>query len=89
MSGHDDSPAARDLGAAMLAAGVPPFVTQHYVAVEGHDYFLDFAWPAQKVALEYMGWEDHGVVRSSFDNDAVRRSRLGAVGCASSTQHQG
>jgi hypothetical protein len=78
--GHDDSPAARDLGAAMIAAGVPPFVTQWPVTVDGHDYLLDYAWPEQKVALEYQGWADHGVSRTAFDNDAFRRSRLTAAG---------
>jgi len=78
--GHDDSPAARDLGVALLRAGVPAFVTQHYVCVEGHDYFLDFAWPDQLVGLEYAGWADHGTTRDAFDRDALRRSRLTAAG---------
>ena len=60
VEGHDDSPAARDLGVMLVRAGVPPFVTQHPVSVDGHDYFLDFAWPDQMVGLEYNGWEDHG-----------------------------
>ena len=78
--GHDDSPAARDLGAILIAAGVPPFVTQHYVPVDGHDYFLDFAWPDRKVGLEYQGWRDHGTTRGAFDNDTSRRDRLTAAG---------
>lgn len=78
--GHDDSPAARDLGDALLRAGVPPFVTQHPVTVEGRLYILDFAWPEHRVALEYNGWADHGATRNSFDNDAARRSRLAAAG---------
>jgi len=78
--GHDDSPAARDLGAALVAAGVPAFVTQQYVPVDGHDYFLDFAWPSEMVGLEYAGWRDHGATRSAFDRDAARRNRLVAAG---------
>ena len=78
--GHDDSPAARDLGAALIAAGVPPFVTQYPVSVDGHDYMLDFAWPEHLAGLEYLGWKDHGVTRAAFDRDAERRSRLTAAG---------
>jgi hypothetical protein len=80
VEGHDDSPAARDLGAALLRAGVPPFVTQHPVSVDGHDYLLDFAWPEDLVGLEYAGWADHGTTRSAFDHDALRRSRLTSAG---------
>jgi hypothetical protein len=78
--GHDDSPAARDLGVSLVRAGVPPFATQHHVCVGRHDYFFDFAWPEQMVGLEYAGWRDHGITRDSFDRDALRRSRLTAAG---------
>jgi hypothetical protein len=80
VTGHDDSPAARDLGVALVRAGVPPFVTQHHVCVERHDCFFDFAWPQQMVGLEYAGWRDHGITRDAFDRDALRRSRLTAAG---------
>jgi very-short-patch-repair endonuclease len=78
--GHDDSPAARDLAAALIDAGLAPFETQYQVVVGGRVYLLDIAWPEYKVALEYHGWEDHAITRTSFDNDAARRSRLTAVG---------
>lgn len=75
--GHEDSPAASDLGVALLEAGVPPFETQYQVVVAGHVYLLDFAWPAHKVALEYHGRRDHAL---RLHEDALRRSRLTAAG---------
>jgi putative AbiEi antitoxin of type IV toxin-antitoxin system len=78
--GHDDSPAARRLAEALIAAGVPPFVTQYPVSTAGGDFRLDFAWPGPMVGLEYNGWADHGSIRPAFDNDARRRSFLTAAG---------
>jgi hypothetical protein len=78
--GHDDSPAARELGIALLEAGVPPFVTQHHVCIDGHDYWLDFAWVEDLVALEYAGQHEHGSTVDALHRDAMRRSRLTAAG---------
>jgi len=78
VDGHDDSPAATDLGVALLDAGVPPFVTQFQVVVEGRVRLLDFAWPDHKVGLEYLGRADHGL--DQMDRDAWRRTQLTAAG---------
>ena len=78
VDGHDDSPAANDLGAALLAAGLPAFETQYQVIVEGRVCLLDFAWPDQMVGLEYLGRRDHGP--DQLDHDARRRTQLTAIG---------
>lgn len=78
--GHDDSPAARDLAVALLDAGVPPFVTQYHVCLEGHDYYIDIAWPDVLVGVEYAGEKDHGSTVEALHRDALRRSRLTAAG---------
>ena len=76
--GHDDSPAANALGAALIDAGLPAFETQYQVVVEGRVCLLDFAWPDHMVGLEYMGRADHGP--DQMDRDARRRTQLTAVG---------
>jgi very-short-patch-repair endonuclease len=76
--GHDDSPAAAELGVAMLEAGLPEFVTQFQVVVDGRVCLFDFAWPERMVGLEYLGREDHGP--DQLDRDARRRTALTAIG---------
>jgi hypothetical protein len=92
VGGHDDSPAARRLGEAMIAANVPKFETDYRVATPEGDLLLDFAWPAPKVGLEYNGFRDHAT-RVGFDNDARRLCRLTALGwrilqCTSGITHR-
>jgi very-short-patch-repair endonuclease len=78
--GHNDSPAAIDLGSALLDARLPPFVTQFVVSVPGGSYVLDYAWPEFKVGLEYNGRVDHGLLPSDIERDAERRNTLTALG---------
>jgi very-short-patch-repair endonuclease len=80
VSGHDDSPSANDLGAALLDAGVPQFVTQLLVPTQEGDFVLDFAWREFKVGLEYQGWEDHGMIAPDLERDARRRNILTSLG---------
>jgi very-short-patch-repair endonuclease len=80
VAGHDDSTPARKLGRALRRAGLPDFETQFEVDTPDGSLFLDFAWPAAKVGLEYNGWLDHGTTRSAIDRDARRRARLAALG---------
>jgi hypothetical protein len=80
IGGHDDSPAARRLGRALLKAGLGPFETQYKVDTGEGLALLDFAWPAVKVGLEYLGERDHLSSRAQIENDARRRGRLAALG---------
>ncbi|MBA3655123.1 MAG: hypothetical protein H0W70_13140 [Actinobacteria bacterium] len=80
ISGHDDSPAARKLGRALLRAGLPRFETQFFVDTGEGVALLDFAWPRAKVGVEYHGRADHAATRAQIDADARRRGRLAARG---------
>lgn len=79
VEGHDDSPLARKLGLAMLAAGIERFETQYRVQTPKGDVVLDYAWVHRRVALEFNGFRDHGT-RRGFDRDADRTCRLAALG---------
>lgn len=80
VSGHDDSPAARALGRALLHAGLGPFETQFVVDLGDGVALLDFAWPEVMVGVEYQGRADHARTHSQIDADARRRARLSARG---------
>ena len=58
---------------------VPAPVAQFEVVIDGERFRLDFAWPAQRVALECDGWAFHGN-REAFTTDRRRRSILAAAG---------
>ena len=60
-------------------SGVPAPERQHWVVVDGHRYRLDFAWPDRRVALECVGYEDHGG-KVAWRRDRGRDGDLGAVG---------
>jgi very-short-patch-repair endonuclease len=59
----------------LRSAGLPPAVQQHQVRVGGRSYRMDLAYPAEKIDIEYDGWEAHRP-RSAFDNDRDRDMRL-------------
>jgi hypothetical protein len=51
-------------------AGLPEPVQQHPVRAGGKSYVLDFAWPAQKVYVEYYGLAWHsGASAVEYDSD--------------------
>lgn len=80
VAGHDDSSAARDLGRAILRAGLGPFDAQYKVEDDEGVMFIDFAWPGPKVGIEYQGRADHAETRKAIDDDNRRRARLAALG---------
>ena len=57
------------------AAGLPRPETNHRVHVGGRDRYLDLAWPAEKVAVEFDGFVPHST-RRVFDDDRVRQNDL-------------
>lgn len=64
----------------LLAAKVPPPRCQYEVRLDaGARCFLDFAWPAERVALEVDGYAFHSD-RGAFDSDRVRGNRLLVAG---------
>ncbi len=58
----------------LAGSDLPAPVSQHWVSCEGRQFRLDFAYPNEKIAIEYDGWDSHRS-RSSFDADR-RRDRL-------------
>ena len=74
-----DSPAELDVRRILVDAGLGEPVPQHQVVVNGTVYLLDWAYPADRIGIEYQGWEFHGT-RSAFDHDAIRTSALTAEG---------
>ena len=59
----------------LRARGLPEPSCNHLVRVGGRRRHLDFAWPAQAVALEFDGFEPHSL-RRVFDDDRVRQNDL-------------
>ena len=57
------------------AAGLPEPVAN--LTVCGH--MVDLIWPAQKLVVEFDGWETHGT-RAAFETDRRRDQRLVAAG---------
>jgi hypothetical protein len=50
------------------------------VLVEGHTYYLDFAWPDTMHAIEFEGFETHGGLVVPFHKDRERTRRLQRAG---------
>lgn len=75
-----DTDAELDAIRALIELGVPRPEQQVQVPSGPKVYVLDAAWPAAKVGLELAGFDPHGVMRSTFDNDKERAIRLRTVG---------
>jgi hypothetical protein len=64
----------------LQAAGLPMPVQQFRVVIGGRERFLDYAYPDALVYLEYLGFSEHGQIRSTFDDDADREAELALAG---------
>ncbi len=64
----------------LRATGMPLPVQQFEVVVEGRRRILDYAYPEDRVALEFDGFNPHGTIRSIFDDGAIRRNDLEVAG---------
>jgi len=54
-------------------AGLPVPVQQHRVRVRDRTYILDFAWPEQRLLVEYYGLAVHsGASAVAYDNERLR-----------------
>ena len=61
-------------------AGLPLPIAQHRVVVGGRSRRLDYAYPEHKIAIEFDGFAEHGLLRSTFDDDRVRGNALALDG---------
>jgi len=64
---------------ALIASGLPAPARQHKVIAGSRTYYLDLAYPAQRVAIEVDGFDFHRG-RESFDNDRRRQNDLVRAG---------
>lgn len=69
-----------DVATILVAGGLGPPVPQHRVVVGGRERFIDYAYPDELVGLEFDGFADHGLIRSTFDDDRQRGNDLTVAG---------
>lgn len=74
-----ESPPARDLLHVLRELPIPAPEVEFVVVLDSHTFRLDFAWPAEKVFLEYDGWLSHSS-RDDFERDRRRQNLLVAAG---------
>lgn len=82
LSGRQPGGSQRELGVLdiLRAANMPLPVQQFQVVVGGRQRVLDYAYPAEKVGLEWDGFAEHGRIRSTFDDDRLRGNDLIVAG---------
>jgi hypothetical protein len=71
----------RDLGHLLVRAGLPAPVPQYVVRTPSGAFVgcVDYAYPDEKVAIEFDGYEKHSS-RRQWEGDRVRQNRLVALG---------
>jgi very-short-patch-repair endonuclease len=62
-----------------LAYGLPVAQFQHHLVVDGHDRFIDFAYPTIHLAIEVDGFEHHATLQG-FIGDRIRGNELALHG---------
>lgn len=78
-TGIGDSHGEDEILGWLLEAGFPPPVRHHEVEIAGVIRVIDLAWPEPMVAVEFMGFDQHGR-RQRFDADQARTTELGLAG---------
>lgn len=63
----------------LMAAGLPEPVFEHRVVIDGHEYFLDLAWPDRLVAVECNDAGSHDTPKA-FRRDPMKRNRCQGAG---------
>jgi very-short-patch-repair endonuclease len=61
-------------------AGLPLPVQQFPIVIGGRQRYLDYAYPVEKVFLEWDGFSEHGLLREVFDDDRDRDAELHLTG---------
>lgn len=79
---HDAGGSDRELDIrdTLRRAGLPLPVQQYPVLVAGGWRFLDHAYPELLIYLEFDGFAEHGMIRSTFDDDRERDAELTLLG---------
>jgi len=73
------SPKELDVRRVLVDAGLGEPVPQYQVVAGSTVYLFDFAYPDQKIGLEFNGFDFHST-RSALDHDAARYAALTALG---------
>jgi hypothetical protein len=61
-------------------AGLPRPVQQHPIEVAGRTRYLDYAYVEPMIYLEFDGFAEHGLIRTTFDDDRARDAELALLG---------
>jgi hypothetical protein len=79
---HDAGGSDRELEVlrVLRKAGLPLPVQQYPIVVAGRQRYLDYAYPAEKVFLEWDGFAEHGDLVEVFHDDRDRNGELVAMG---------
>jgi hypothetical protein len=79
---HDAGGSERELDVlrTLRRAGMPLPVQQFPIVVAGRQRYLDYAYPEALVYIEFLGFSEHGEIRSVFDDDAEREPELALLG---------
>jgi hypothetical protein len=79
---HDAGGSERELDVlrTLRRAGLPLPEQQHPVDVAGRRRYLDYAYPQPMIYIEFLGFAEHGLIRSTFDDDKDREAELGLLG---------
>jgi hypothetical protein len=79
---HDAGGSDRELDVLgiLRQAGLPEPVQQHPVHVARQQRYLDYAYPEHRIYLEFDGFAEHGLIRSTFDDDRERDAELALLG---------
>ncbi len=64
----------------LAEAGIPPPASQYQVVISGVPRILDFAYPAELVAVEFQDFRYHALHRRRFDADQSRLTDLALAG---------
>ena len=78
-SGLADSAGVDRVHRWIIRAGLPAPVLGLSIVVAGRQLVLDLAYPPEKIAIEFNGWEYHQM-RSRMDADHVRTTELELAG---------
>jgi hypothetical protein len=70
---------ARRMADVLTAAGLPMPEFEHRVVVDGHEYYLDLAWPEWMVAVECNDAGSHDTPKA-FRRDPMKRNRCERAG---------
>ena len=65
----------QDVYDAIVNGGLPAPIRQYKVVVKGEPYYIDMAYPEQRIAIEADGFDFHAP-RTVFDSDRIRQNDL-------------